>query len=332
MQRSPDAFSIPVEEVRSLVGPAAPAGPAVHLADWFRLLRSLSQAEGDETFHLSARPMAQGTAEFVISSAAGGATVGEATTRIARAYNLLHGAEYNRVERHGPTLSYLIADEGYPYTRPRDGLLHFSLECALIFTHAALCELAQADLSPRVRRVATRRPEGEGTAAQALAFWDAPVARGGPAYALTYDAAVAALPVRRPPGEPGADLAVHNRIVALIEARSGEGEGDDLPAAVRRLLDDGVREQDEAARRLGVSPATLRRRLAEQGTGFRELRHEAMNAYARRRLAQTADVGRVAEELGFSDPRAFTRAFKAWNGSTPTGWMRAGVSGTVPST
>lgn len=319
---SPGAFDIPVEDVRPIVGDAAPAAGAIHLADWFRLLWSLTQAQG-ETFQLSARPMAQGTAAFVISSAAGGATLGEAMGRIARAYNLLHGAEYNRVERQGPALTYAIADEGYPYTRPRDGVLHFSLECALIFTHAALCELAQEDLSARVRRVATRRPEHDGVAAQALAFWDAPASRGGAAYAVTYDAAVAGLPVRRPPGAPGADLAVHNRIVALIEARSGAGEAAGLAAAVRRLLDDGVREQDEAARRLGVSPATLRRRLAEQGSGFRELRHEAMNAYARRRLAQIADVGQVAEELGFSDPRAFTRAFKAWNGATPTGWMRA---------
>lgn len=323
MPRSPDAFDIPVEHVRPMVGDAAPAAGAIHLADWFRLLWSLTQAQGDETFQLSARPMAQGTAEFVISSAAGGATLGDAMGRIARAYNLLHGAEYNRVERHGSTLTYAIADEGYPYTRPRDGYLHFSLECALIFLHAALCELAQADLTGAVRRVATRRTEGHGPGVQALAFWDAPVAYGRDAYALSYDAEIAALPVRRPPGAPGADLAVHNRIVTLIEARRAGGEGADVVSAVRRLLGDGVREQEDAAQRLGVSVATLRRRLAESGVGFRELRHEAMNAYARRRLQQIADVGQVAEELGFSDPRAFTRAFKAWNGATPTGWLRS---------
>ena len=330
MQRSAHDFEIPIGDVGPLMGeaarlgaPAPAPGGVIHLADYFRLLRSLSQALGEETFALSARPMVQGTAEFVITSAAGGATLGEAMVRIARAYNLLHGAEYNRVERHGPTLTYLIADEGYPYTRPRDGYLHLSLECALIFLHAALCELAQADLSPHVRRVATRRVAGEGAGGQALAFWEAPVHAGGAAYAVTYDAGVAALPVRRPAGAAGADLAVHNRITALIEARfAPDAAGGDVEAAVRRLLDDGVREQEGVARRLGLSTATLRRRLSEAGASFRDLRHEVMNAYACRRLAQQAEVRAVAEELGFSDPRAFTRAFKAWNGATPTGWRR----------
>ena len=37
------------------------------------------------------------------------------------------------------------------------------------------------------------------------------------------------------------------------------------------------------------------------------------------RLLETRDIATVAEEaLDFSDPRAFTRAFKAWNGVTPS--------------
>jgi AraC-like DNA-binding protein len=64
--------------------------------------------------------------------------------------------------------------------------------------------------------------------------------------------------------------------------------------------------------------ATLRRRLADEDTSFRDQRQHAMNAYACERLLETRDIGTVAEELGFSDPRAFTRAFKAWNGQTPS--------------
>jgi AraC-like DNA-binding protein len=43
-----------------------------------------------------------------------------------------------------------------------------------------------------------------------------------------------------------------------------------------------------------------------------------MNARARRRVLMKADLADVAEELGFSDRRAFSRAFKDWNGVTPS--------------
>jgi AraC-like DNA-binding protein len=67
-----------------------------------------------------------------------------------------------------------------------------------------------------------------------------------------------------------------------------------------------------------MSVATLRRRLAETDTSFRDERQRAMNTYACERLLEVRDIAAVAEELGFSDPRAFTRAFKAWNGLTPS--------------
>lgn len=313
----PPADAGPLLAAAARAGGAAPDGP-VHLDDWFRLLRTVSDASGEETFALSARPMKRGAAEFVIAQAAAAPDLGGAMERIAQAYNLLHGADYNRVERRGGRVAYTIADEGYPYTRPRDAYLHLTLECALIFVHAALCEMAGADLSSRVRGVTTRRAVGE-DGGPALAFWNAPLAFGGPAYAIGYEASVAELPVRREARAQGWYLAAHNRVLRLIEARRDPACGGGLAGSVRRLIADGVREQEAVAARLGLSTATLRRRLAEAGVRFRDLRHEVMNAYARRRLAQT-NAGQVAAELGFSDLRAFSRAFKSWNGATPAGW------------
>lgn len=107
---------------------------------------------------------------------------------------------------------------------------------------------------------------------------------------------------------------------------TGGGEGFD--AAVRQALLDGLRDQASVAERLRVSPATLRRRLADRGVGFRILLHTVQNEAARRMIADGAAVGVAAETLGFSDVRSFTRAFKAWNGMTPSTWRSrtAGVS------
>ena len=110
----------------------------ISLADFFRMLHELAVATGEETFNLSQRPMVAGTAEFVFSSAASCATVGEAMQAIARAYNILHGDQYNRVEQTATSVSYIIDDERFPYTIPRGDLIHTSLECSLIVLHCAL--------------------------------------------------------------------------------------------------------------------------------------------------------------------------------------------------
>ena len=297
-------------------------GDAIGLADCFRLLRRLAFVEGEETFALSARPMVKGTAEFVLSRAAGAATVGEGLRQIAAAYNLMHGAEYNRVERRAGHLSYVIQDDAFPYTRPRDGYVHFSLECALIFVHAAACEMAQADLGARLVRVATRRPGPSGPSvlgfgASALGFWRAPVGWDARAYSVTYDAGVDDLPMRGLRDGLAADLAVHNRILALIEQPAADVTDRRLAQAVRQALKAGAADQEAVAQKLGMSTATLRRRLAEEETSFRAIHRQMMNDYARARILETRDIATVAEELGFSDPRAFTRAFKDWNGVTP---------------
>jgi AraC-like DNA-binding protein len=311
------------DEILDLLKAPAEAEPGgqVRLADCCRLMRALSIGAGDETFDLSARPMMAGAAEMVFSRAAQAETLGDAMREVAHGYNVLHGGAYNRVESRGQTLAYVIDDARFPYTRARDDYLHFALEFALIFVHAAVCELANADLTPAVRRVSTQRGEAARDG-EALGFWDAPVAWGEPVYAVVYDASAGARPLSRKPRQMRLDLAIHNRILTLIEAReAAAGRGDGVREAVLRALGDGLYDQSAIAERLGISTATLRRRLTAEGASFRALLQEVLKQQACLRLAETGDVGETAETLGFSDPRSFTRAFKAWTGETPSRFM-----------
>jgi AraC-like DNA-binding protein len=307
-------------------------GGRVNLADLFRALRWVATGGGEETFSLSARPLLAGTAAFVLSHATGARTIGGALRQIAHGYNLLHGADYNHVERRSGCLTYKVCDDGFPYTRPRDGVLHFALECALIFLHGCVCELAQADLSTELIQVHTRREAPRDSGAGALAFWGAPVTYGARFYALTYDAGLEDLPIRGPRAGVAPDQAVHNRILELITAAEGEGSRQILTERVRVALADGCNDQTRVAERLGISVATLRRRLGAEGVSFRAIQRQAMNNYARARILEDVDIATIAEDLGFSDRRAFTRAFKEWNGHTPSGYRatRDRLSGNVP--
>jgi AraC-like DNA-binding protein len=73
---------------------------------------------------------------------------------------------------------------------------------------------------------------------------------------------------------------------------------------------------------MGLSVATLRRRLSESGTNFRNLRHQTLNKMAQSMLRQGRPIVDVAEALNYVDVRSFSRAFKAWNDLTPVAFVR----------
>lgn len=96
-------------------------------------------------------------------------------------------------------------------------------------------------------------------------------------------------------------------------------------AAVEQLLlrSDNVRVSiNQVAEALHLSVRTLRRRLREDGTSFRELCERIRVDCAQRLLReQGMTVAAAAARLGFSDTRSFRRAFKRWLGQLP-GKMR----------
>lgn len=84
----------------------------------------------------------------------------------------------------------------------------------------------------------------------------------------------------------------------------------------------GRLDVDALGRALGIRPRTLQRRLADHGVTVRCLADAARRARAISRLRSGADWRVAAQELGFSDPRAFARAFKRWTRTTPAGFQR----------
>jgi AraC-like DNA-binding protein len=72
------------------------------------------------------------------------------------------------------------------------------------------------------------------------------------------------------------------------------------------------------ARKLGLHPRTLSRRLAARGTSFRELVETERLARARQLLVTDWSVDHIGRRLGYSDGTAFSRAFKRWTGTSPT--------------
>jgi AraC-like DNA-binding protein len=91
-----------------------------------------------------------------------------------------------------------------------------------------------------------------------------------------------------------------------------------LENAIAPLLPHGKARADEIARRLGMSPRTLARRLAAEGLTFAGVFHELRADLARRYLEDDdLAISQIAWLLGYQEVSAFTHAFKRWTGKTP---------------
>jgi AraC-like DNA-binding protein len=88
-------------------------------------------------------------------------------------------------------------------------------------------------------------------------------------------------------------------------------------------LDGGDTSMAAVAAELGLTRATLRRRLQAESVTFAglldELRCEVAIEYLN---AGHHSVNQIAYRLGFSDPAPFSRAFKRWTGRSPSAFAR----------
>ena len=92
-----------------------------------------------------------------------------------------------------------------------------------------------------------------------------------------------------------------------------------LAAVVHQGLDKGVPPTvEDVAPRLGMSARTLRRRLSDERTSFREVVDRQRRQLALRYLEDPGiSTALVAARLGFADPKSFTKAFRRWTGMSP---------------
>jgi AraC-like DNA-binding protein len=85
----------------------------------------------------------------------------------------------------------------------------------------------------------------------------------------------------------------------------------------------GLPTMPGVAERLGLSTATLWRRLGEEGTSFQAIKEEVLDQLAKGHLgAGTQSIETIAAQLGYSDAHAFRRAFRRRNGMSPRDFRR----------
>ncbi len=110
---------------------------------------------------------------------------------------------------------------------------------------------------------------------------------------------------------------VAGALVAAVERPSAFRR--EVEERIGTLLETGEARIERVAGDMGLSRQTLYRRLKDEGVTFEDLLDKLRHRLALRYLRQERmSVKAVSYRLGFSDPAAFSRAFKRWTGASPS--------------
>ncbi len=141
-------------------------------------------------------------------------------------------------------------------------------------------------------------------------LFTAPVVFGAPADEVSFDASHLALELA------GADSATSAALEAAAKQLIATMQRSPVTERVLRVLTSRTAEPIslvDVASQMGVSARTLRRSLSREGASFRAISDVARRQAADDLLASGSSMKEVALRLGFSEPSAFSRAYKRWS-------------------
>jgi AraC-like DNA-binding protein len=123
-------------------------------------------------------------------------------------------------------------------------------------------------------------------------------------------------------GDPALNAYLEEHAAAALASRPRRGDlVDTLRAALKEAVPTGEPSIERVAVRLNVSGRTLQRRLADLQTSFQQVLDEVRFDLARAYLVDASlDLSQVAYLLGYSELRAFDRAFRRWAEQSPAEW------------
>lgn len=148
-------------------------------------------------------------------------------------------------------------------------------------------------------------------------YFGAPVRFGAMRNMMTLEKSQLSLPCR------SADQRLFRIVKAhcdelLAKSRKAKNLQEEVTHLVGSLLPTGTATKAHVASSLNMSERTLSRRLAEQGMSFRQIIDEERRRMAFRYLDDPAvRPTQVAYLLGYSEPSAFTHAFRRWTQQSP---------------
>lgn len=282
---------------------------------WLAVARELD----DEFFGLDTRRMKPGSFALLAHALAACPTLGQALRLAARGFNCFFDDLHTALAVSGREARWVLSH--------RDGAQadadarRFADETLLVMLHGLACWLAGARVPVARLEMAHARPAH---ADEYRRMFSPELRFDAPRTLLAFDARVLAQRVAVDAAALQAFLRDAPQSVFLKQVADAHAAfGERLRRRLRRAGTHWPTLEAVAAE-LGLSPATLRRRLAAEGSGWRQLKDELRHERAQALLAEgRLSVAEIASRLGYEEVSAFHRAFRQKTGLTPAFWRRA---------
>jgi AraC-like DNA-binding protein len=287
----------------------------VSVKHYGELWRLVALTLDDEFFGQDSRRMKAGSFAMLCHAAVACKTLGQALERSLRFYGLLLDDISLSLKRDAAEARLMLHERA-----PGAGQRVFAHELLLMLLYGVSCWLVGRRIPILRAQFSYLEPPHSGE--YRLMYCD-DLSFGRPNTGIAFEADYLDLPVVQNERSIKDFLRTAPESILLKYKNGGS-----LTARVRRwlrqFLPGEVPDFEGLAGELNMTPATIRRRLAEEGASYQSIKDQLRRDMAISYLSlSNRSVMDIALELGFSERSAFHRAFRKWTGASPGEFRRA---------
>jgi AraC-like DNA-binding protein len=278
------------------------------------LWRSIAVALDDEFFGQDSRRMKAGSFAMLCHSVLSCKTLGQALDRSLRFYALILDDIRGTAERNGKEARIVLHERA-----TAAGCRVFAHELLLMLLYGVSCWLVG-------RRIPILRAEFSYSepahSAEYRLMYCADLRFDRPNTLIAFEASYLDLPVVQNERTAKEFLRTAPENI-LLKYKNGSSLSARVRRRLRQVLPGAVPDFEALAEELGMTPATMRRRLHEEGESYQSIKDQLRRDLAIGYLCHSSrSVMDIALELGFSERSAFHRAFRKWTGASPAEFRR----------
>ncbi len=268
-------------------------------------------AMGDEALGYTGRPLPLGSWDMMCHAVITCQTLGQALHRYCRFFQLLDG---------GFPIMLSTDDGDVRVIMDQSAVARgdYFAELGFLITHRFACWLVQEEIP--LLEVDFTHPRSARAADYRLMFVGNPVRFEKSLIAMHIAGSLMDKPVTQTPESLRRYLR-HPMLLMLTTSFNFSWTSRVREQLRRDLLH--LAELKDVAQHLDLHPQTLRRRLATEGSTFKQIKSDIRRDTALHYLGKRSlSVEEVAHRSGFSEASAFIRAFKGWTGLTPYAYRK----------
>lgn len=284
-----------------------------------RLLRELWRSTGDDLLGLGTHPVPRGTFRMLGYALSSSPDLRSALARYAQFRSAVPGVPAITCVDDGETVTLAIESHGsgradHAYTEAMVAVGHRIVNWAI----GHPLPLIEVQL-PRVQ------PSDAAQSEEYESLFGAPVRFSTSQAALLFASRSLGEPLGRTCEE--VETFLDNAPLGLMtECTAQPSHAERVRTLLKAWVGCRGASADDIAAQVGMSRQTLHRRLRLENTSLVDIKNEVLRDEALQSLSRGEEtIAALSQRLGFSEPAAFTRAFRRWTGVPPSVYRTRGV-------